>query len=149
MARTRILGYIFDPPFFLPFLFFFHFFYFLRRGREGPEREVENEKDTEEGREKVRSLWSSGGATRGPDRARGEMGEGRQVMLGPRHTYSGREKEREISRKRGGKERESARDQTQTHVLLILRRARARTHTRTPHERGAHTRFEHTGAEAF
>lgn len=112
MARTRI---------------YFRFFFFLY-GRDTSGKEVENER-YEGGREKERSLPE---AQRRDRRGEGweEMGEGRQVMLGSRHTRSERERERKRRAEKERNEREEKRDGAQTHVLRILRRAR--------------THFEHT-----
>lgn len=135
MARIGILRCIFDLAFFL---------WAARSGEE-----VENERH-EEG-ERERSPRGSGGwgTVRGR-RARGEMGEGRQVMLGPRHTRGERKIDREKEREGGGREkkREKAREKegAQTHVLRILRRARTHVRQRT---RLTHMISTYTGAEAF
>lgn len=87
MARTGILGCIFDLLFFC-----------------GPRNgeEVENERHEGGERERTKSQGPRGLGRRVTGRrwARGEMGEGRQVMLGPRHTRGERKIERKGERKK-------------------------------------------------
>lgn len=111
MARTRI---------------YFRFFFFCIVGihREKKSRM----KDTKGERKRERSLPEA--QRRDGMSSEGRMGEGRQVMLGSRHTRCEREREKRRGTEKERNKREEKRDGAQTHVLRILRRAR--------------TQFEHT-----
>lgn len=96
---------------------------------EGPRKEVENERHEEGMREKeVPEVQGNKEVRRGEDGARGEMGEGRQVMLGPRHICSG-EKEKERAREEKARETKRRRTFYASYVA----------HVHTHDARGAHT----------
>lgn len=63
----------------------------------------------------------------------GEMGEGRQVMLGSRHTRIERDREREKQATRKEKERE------RWNIDARFTHPTSRTHTRPSHETHTHT----------
>lgn len=136
MARTGILGCIFDPAF---------FFCGPRSGEE-----VENERHEGGERERTKSQGLRGlGDGRGKT-GPGRDGRGKTGDAGPEaHTRRKKDRQRKREKERE-REREKAREKegAQTHVLRILRRARTHVRQRTRRAR-AHTISAHTGVEAF
>lgn len=141
----RVQGYIFDLSFF--------FTWSGGGGGGGPRKEVENERQEKGKREKERRPSGPGGykEVRGGEAGGGgpgRDGRGKTGDAGP-EAHTQREEEGKRARwEEEARETELRRTFYASYVAHAYTRARARA----PHDaRGAraHTRFEHTGTEAF